>query len=323
MRAARTATLGAVALAVVACGGPSRGDVQVFWTFAGQNCQQAGVNFIQIDVANEVLTPNRYFCIDPNNASLMRTGADLGPFLFGTYDLTLTGFDVDGRILFQASQSFTVRGDVQVNVDLAAATADLSWDAIKSTGGFAPGTNGAMTCDEAEVDTVQIVVDPNADGSGGTSAGTLACNTNGVEGALISPLASGTHSFLIKAFRDVSGVPTLVYKTTPPVSASFQIGTTTPVDVTAELVGSGIGSATLIWGSGCSGTVTYTLTNPQGVAGSQQTGASCVQSIPLDNVTAGLWLVDATSGTLHAHIVFGVPNQVSPPGPSWSIPFSQ
>jgi hypothetical protein len=297
--------------------------VQVYWTFAGQNCQQAGVNVIQIDVANEVLNPNRYFCIDPNNASLMRTGADLGPFLFGTYDLTLTGFDANGAILYQASQTFTVRGDVQVNVDLAAATADLSWDAINSTGGFAPGANGAMTCDEAQVDKVQIIVDANADGTGGTSAGTLACNTNGVEGALISPLSAGTHSFLINAFRDVSGVPTLVYQTKPPVSESFQIGTTTPVDVTAELVGSGIGSATLTWGSGCSGTVTYTLTNPQGVAGSQQTGASCVQSIALDNVMAGLWLVDASSGTLHAHVVFGVPNQVSPPGPSWSIPFSQ
>ena len=330
MRAGRTAMLGLAVLSVAACGDPRRGDVQVFWTFAGQNCQQAGVNVIQIDVANEVLHPNRYFCIDPNNASLMRTGADLGPFLFGTYDLTVTGFDVDGATIFQASQSFTVNGDVNVNIDLQSvpltvARADLSWDAETTTdAGFMLGANGAMTCDEAEVDTVRIFLDPNPDGTGGTSVGDVACNS---KGALVSPLTAGTHSFAISGIRNTSGGPVLVYKTTRPPSRQFDIGLTTNVDIDADAVGSAIGSATLTWdfsavSSSCPGNVTYTLTTPAGVPQTPVT-VSCSSSVSLSNVAAGFWLVDATSGAFQAHFGFGVPNQFSPPGPSWLITFAQ
>jgi hypothetical protein len=328
MRAGRTAMVGVAALVVAACADPRRGDVRVFWTFAGQNCQQAGVNVIQIDVANELLSPNRYFCIDPNNSSLMRTGADLGPFLFGTYDLTVTGLSADGTIMFQASQSFTVRGDIDVNIDLSGVpTADVSWDAVNSTGGFMVGANGAMTCEEAQVDTVRIFVDPNPDGTGGTSAGDVACNTNGTEGAIVAPLTPGTHSFAISGIRNTFAGPVLVYRTTRPTTAQFDVGVTKLVDVDADAVGSAIGSATLTWdfskvGSSCPGNVTYTLATPAGVAQAPVT-VSCGSTVSLQNVTAGLWLVDATSGAVKAHVVFGVPNQVSPPGPSWSIPFSQ
>jgi hypothetical protein len=328
MRAAGTAMLGLAVLSVAACGDPRRGDVQVLWTFNGQNCQQAGVNVIQIDVANEVLSPNRYFCIDPNDASLMRTGADLGPFLFGTYDLTLTGFDADGTIVFQASQSFIVRGDVSVNVDLqrvgsTVASADLSWDALNSTGGFAPGVNGAMTCDEAQVDTVRIAVDPNPDGTGGTSAGDVACNTSGVEGAVVSPLSPGAHSFAILGIRNTSGGPVIVYATTRSVSARFDTGLTTNVDVDADALAPASGSATLSWdfsgtGSTCPGNVTYTVKDPSGTV-SQPVTVSCTSTVSLPNVTAGLWLVHATSGAFTTDVLFGVPNQSTA---SWSIPFS-
>src|SRR5207237_7121490 len=260
--------------------------------------------------------PNQFFCTDPRDGSL-RVGADLGPFFLGTYNVTVTGLDVDLVSVFQSSQSFTVNGDIDVNIDVQAlpstvATADVSWDALTSTGGFVPGANGAMTCAEAQVDTVRILVD-------GTSAGDVACDTAGVEGAQISPLTAGNHSFVIVGFRNVSGTPTLVYQTPTPVSAPFQIGATTNVDVTADSIGSGIGSATLNWGSGCSGTVTYTLTNPAGGALTQVSGAACTQPVNLPSVMAGLWLVDATSGTLHAHVVFGVPNQSTA---TWTIPFS-
>jgi hypothetical protein len=316
MRAAHTAMFGLAALALAACGDPKRGEVLVHWTFAGQDCQQAGVHTIQVDIAGEILTPNQFLCINPSN-NTMNVGADLGAFFLGTYNLTVTGLDVDGGSVFQSSQSFAVSGDVDVNIDVQAlpstvAKADVSWDALTSTGGFVPGANGAMTCAEAQVDTVRIIVD-------GTPAGDVACDTNGVEGALISPLTAGNHSFVIAGFRNGSGTPTLVYQTSTPVSAPFQIGATTNVDVTADSVGSGIGSATLTWGSGCSGTVTYTITPPSGTPMATVPGASCAQQVNLPNVTAGLWLVDATSGSLHAHVVFGVPNQSTA---AWTIPFS-
>src|SRR5205823_148173 len=115
-------------------------------------------------------------------------GADLGAYFFGTYTLTVTGFDADGTSIFQGSKTFTVDRDVDVNIDLqrqasTVATADVSWDAFNPSGrsGFAPGANGAMTCAEAQVDTVRIFVD-------GRSAGDVPCGTNDVEGALVSPL---------------------------------------------------------------------------------------------------------------------------------------
>lgn len=339
MRAAHTTLLGLAALAVAGCGDPKRGEVLVHWTFAGQNCQQAGVHIIQVDVQGEVLTPNQFFCIDSQNN--MRVGADIGAYFFGTYNLTVTGLDVDGTTtIYQAAQSFTVNASsIDVNIDLqrlpsTVATADVSWDPIATNnlGGFALGFNGAMTCADAEVDVVRIFVDPNPDGTGGTSAGDVPCrDTSGVEGALVAPLTAGNHSFSISGFRNTSSGLQLVYQTTHPPSNPFQIGATTNVDVTADAVGVAFGAATLQWdfsgaGAACTGNVTYTLTNPAGVMTSPPP-SPCGQTVPVGpggtSVPSGLWRViaSANSGTLHADFLFGVPNQVNPPGPTWAIAF--
>jgi hypothetical protein len=322
MRAPLTAMAGLAALVALSsgCADPKRGDVQVFWTFAGQNCQQAGVNSIQIDIAGELLTPNEYFCIDPKDGS-MRVGADLGRFLFGTYDLTLTAFDADGVTRFQASQRFTVQADATVRLDLApVATADVSWDALNSAGGFALGVNGAMTCDEAQVDLVRIFLDPRPDGSGGTLVGEVPCNSKGVEGAQVAPMPEGVHSFAISAIRNAAFGRTLVYQTTRPAAGNFQQGVVTLIDVDADPVGTGRGSAVLSWDFGagaCPGPITYKLTDPTGVVRVAGASAPCGSTVPISNDLSGLWLVDATAGAMTAHVFFGVPNQSSA---SWQIP---
>jgi hypothetical protein len=327
MRAPLTAMAGLAALVALSsgCADPRRGDVQVSWTFAGQNCLQAGVHSVQIDIAGEVLAPNEYLCIDPNDPTSMRTGANLGPFLFATYDLTLTALDADGVALFQATQRFTVQGNTAVQVDLQrVATADVSWNALDPShpAGFALGANGAMTCDEAQVDFVRIFLDPRADGSGGTFVGEVACNDNGVEGAQVAPMPEGLHSFAISAIRNTASGRTLVYQTTRPTPGTFQQGAITLIDVDADPVGSGLGSAVITWNFGataCPGPITYTLTDPTGAVVVAGGSASCGSSVAISNRLAGLWLVDATSGARTAHIFFGVPNQSSA---SWQIPFS-
>src|SRR5712691_10260680 len=339
MRAPLSAMAGLAALAALSsgCGDPRRADVQVFWTFAGQTCQQAGVDVVQVDIANELLTPNRFFCTDPTDGSL-RVGVDLGAFLLGTYDLTLTGFDAGGAILYRSSRQFTVQGDTELHVDLQPAaagtislnwtfggltcalagvtsvrmsvdgglitdqsgsvdvacsaggvdgtsisplapgvhrvdlvgirggqpsyalqnvrvsvadradtnvqvdlqpaqptfaTADVSWDALASGGGFVLGTQGAMTCDEAQVDVVRVALDPNSDGTRGTVAAQVACDTNGVEGAQVSPIPAGIHTFAISGIRNTLAGPTLVYQTMHPASARFELGLLSNVDVDA------------------------------------------------------------------------------------------
>src|SRR5437763_2767990 len=76
-------------LAAAACG-PGRTDLEVHWTFGGQPCDLAGVASMQVDVAGEVLQPNVFNCTGPESASL---GADLGTYLNGPYQVTVTGFD--------------------------------------------------------------------------------------------------------------------------------------------------------------------------------------------------------------------------------------
>src|SRR6266581_8841147 len=173
------------------CGDPRRADVQVFWTFAGSNCQQAGVHVVQVDIANELLTlvnpdpglpSNQLFCISPRDGS-MRIGQDLGPFLLGTYDLTVTGFDGSGAILYQSSQQFTVREDVALHVDLQPAqggSISLNW------------TFGGLTCAQAGVTSVRMSVDGVLilDQAGSVD---VACSAGGVDGTSISPLSPGIH----------------------------------------------------------------------------------------------------------------------------------
>ncbi|TMA40712.1 MAG: hypothetical protein E6J82_14575, partial [Deltaproteobacteria bacterium] len=68
-------------IAAAACGSSS-GELEVDWTFDGVSCADAQVAFIQIDIANEVLSPNQFTC---QEASL---GANLGVYYAGDYHLT-------------------------------------------------------------------------------------------------------------------------------------------------------------------------------------------------------------------------------------------
>ena len=193
MRGPLTAMAGLAALAVLSpgCGDPRRGDVQVFWTFGGRTCQQAGVNVVQVDVANELLTlvnpdpglpSNQLFCISPRDGTL-RIGQDLGPFLLGTYDLTITGFGTSGAIVYQSSQQFTVQGDTVLNVDLqpvAPGSVSLDW------------TFGGLTCAQARVTSVRMSLDGQfiTDQSGSVD---VACTAGSIDGTSISPLRPGAH----------------------------------------------------------------------------------------------------------------------------------
>jgi hypothetical protein len=160
-------------------------------------------------------------------------------------------------------------------------------------------------------------LDPNTGGSGGTLLGDFACSTGGTEGTQLS-VPAGTHSFAITGIRG----STVVYQTTHPASARFELGLVSNVDVDADPVGSGLGSATLSWDFSPSTPacpVSYTLTDP---SGAKQTGSTpCgTNGVQLAGAKAGLWSVDATAGSFRAQILFGVPNQSSA---SWNIPFSK
>lgn len=306
--------------AATACG-PTREEVVVNWTFGSQPCAAAGVATIQVDIAGQVLTPNQFTCAQAS------VGADLGAYLPGTYQITVTGLDGAGTAIYQTTQNIVVRGnrnvftidavstsgsaniawtfggkscaaagvtvvnvnvdgqpltdaqnnknlpcsqnnldglsvapllpgqhsfdfaaygasnsyyarsgvtltvnqgqDTSVSVDVPAATpttagADVSWT-----------FSGSKTCAQVGVDHVYVVLDPAANGSGGTAVGDTACAGMGgapVTGMSINGIASGQHSFAVRGAQQ----NTLLYYTHQPVSTQFFAGLVTRVAVDAQ-----------------------------------------------------------------------------------------
>jgi hypothetical protein len=95
-------------------------------------------------------------------------------------------------------------------------------------------TFDGKNCVGAAVDQVRILVDLNPDGTGGIDAGTVACSTLGTDGASVSPLDPGTHTFAIIGFRTVNNRLTTVYRTHHPASGFIAVGADTDVVVSAE-----------------------------------------------------------------------------------------
>jgi len=233
----RMVVLTLAAAAAAACGGPSRSDVVVDWTFEGLSCADAGVTTIQFGIEGEVLSPNQFSCADAP------VGVDLGSFLVGDYQITIDGFDGVGVPTHHVVQTLQVRGakhgtsctsagagvcdEFAVDVPRVAnsTTALLSWT-------FSPGGD----CATANVQQVTIIVDPqDSNLNGGTNAGTVACSTMGTQGASVAPLTPGTHTFAIVGLRSTPTGLTPVYRTHTPVAAFFQQGlTTTVMTISAE-----------------------------------------------------------------------------------------
>src|SRR2546426_12255433 len=115
-------------IAAAACG-PSSGELEVDWTFEGVSCADAQVAFIQIDIANEVLSPNQFTC---QEASL---GANLGVYYAGDYQITITGKDANGVTTHELTQTLRVQSgrknsfalDVPRVAATTTASANVTW----------------------------------------------------------------------------------------------------------------------------------------------------------------------------------------------------
>jgi hypothetical protein len=299
------------------------GSISLSWKFASLDCVQAGVTSVRMSLDGALIT-DQGGSVDIPCRSNGADGTSISPVEPGSHRLDLVGMRSGVPSYWLPAVQVSVVDGVatSVNVNLpvgqpASATADVSWDALASGGGFALGAQGAMTCSEAQVDVVRIAFDPNPDGSGGMLLGDFACDTGGIEGTQLS-VPAGTHSFGISAIRGSA----IVYQTTHPASARFELGLLSNVDVDADPVGNRLGSAVLNWDfspASAACPVAYTLTDPSGTkqTGSTPCGTNAVQ---VAGATSGLWSVDATAGAFQAHVLFAVPNQSFA---SWKIPFSR
>lgn len=170
---------------------PLPGDVTFLWTFVGDRCADVPqVKNVQVRIGNEVLHNNGIY---PCSAGSWE-GITLHDFNPGTYPFSLDAVGYDNTVLYTATGSFTINGDVSVKVDLTpngspSSYAYLSW--------FFP--NGA-SCSQAGVSSVEVVIDNDLRKTFNCTDG------NSTASSVKSPyLAPGRHSIQLSAY-DLGGV---------------------------------------------------------------------------------------------------------------------
>jgi len=196
-------------VAAAACA-PTRSELVVYWTFGGVSCADAGVTTITVDIANEVLTPNQFSCVGPGGAG---QGASLGFYLNGDYVLTVSGYDASGDLMYQSTQTLSVRSghDNTFSIDvtpLATSSVTLHW------------TFAGRSCAQAGV----VVIHASVDGQVLTDINDnpdLPCTSAGIDGTTISPLTPGRH---IIDLIGVDGTGASVYAVPAPFTATVIAG---------------------------------------------------------------------------------------------------
>jgi hypothetical protein len=131
--------------------GPTRpGDATFLWTFGGARCDQAReVKGVNITIPGEaLLNDGRYAC-----STLGVDGITLHDFAPGTYSYKLQAVNYNNEIIFEATGTFLIDGNVTKMVDLAptgnpASFAYLTWS-----------FPGNQSCFQAGVTSVDIILD--------------------------------------------------------------------------------------------------------------------------------------------------------------------
>lgn len=168
------------------------GDVTFLWTFQGGRCSDVPyVKSVNIRIPGETLLNGGVY--DCNTQGV--DGITLHNFDSGTYNYTLEAVDYDNVIVYTATGSFTIDGNVRKVVDLmpegssGSSYAYLSW--------FFP--NGA-TCYQAGVASVGVTIDGDA-----SLSKTFDCSAGTGTNSVSTPnLSAGAHTIEITSF-DSSG----------------------------------------------------------------------------------------------------------------------
>lgn len=170
------------------------GDVTFLWTFANGRCADVPeVRSIKISIPGETLhNGGVYAC---NTAGV--DGIVLHDFVPGTYNYTIQAIGYDGETLYEGGSSFTVNGDVRVNIDLTPngmSYALIGWS-------FPPNTySNSPSCSQANVTSLKAQID-------GGEWVTLDCEDGMTNGGVETPwLADGSHTIYLIAYgRDRAG----------------------------------------------------------------------------------------------------------------------
>jgi hypothetical protein len=201
------------------------GTVTLLWTFGGASCDAAGIKIVSVELDGQPLT-------DESGSSALSCssngtgGITVGPLLAGSHSFS---FFADGATQsFQLDQDIavTVGEDANVPVNLPGSSAEPASALVSWT------FNSTHDCSDAGVDNIVVLMDPNADGSGGTAVGQTTCASG--RGTAVSMtifnVPDGRHSFGVRGTSN----NLLTYYTHVPVSTVFAAPNQTNVAVDAE-----------------------------------------------------------------------------------------
>lgn len=204
----RFLSLAAAAVAVMSAsgcvcvtGGTSRGDVTFLWSFNGRQCALVpDVTQVTIQIPGQTLENGGiYPCVTAGTA-----GITLLNFRAGTYSYAIQGRNNAGAVLYEASGSFTVNGNVTVNVDLPPSS--TAPGAAQFTWRFPPSSTAQQpTCGQAEGPIVSVLIRIDGDTQGqefNCAAGDVRANPQAT-GVVFPNLTVGTHTIDLAA-RDTN-----------------------------------------------------------------------------------------------------------------------
>lgn len=303
------------------------GEAVLRWTFGGRSCAAAGVATVRAEVDGFQLLDTRDRA-DLPCASGGQDGIVVAPLGAGEHVFSFSATGSDGTRW--SLTNFVVR--VRAGQTAEAAPDLLEAGAADEGQAYLLWTFAGMGCAQARVDEVRVRVD-------GADAGTVPCNSDGVEGAVVAPLTPGRHALSVSASRVLSGGARQLVYLSAAVSQPFEAGLVTQVVLDAAAVSPAVGGATLAWrfpagGPDCAqvsgpGTpVRWTLVEPGGARRAQQTatcgGAAGAPSIGFcavgvsgcagssGGLAPGLWTIEAAAesgGTSYrGKLLFPVPN---------------
>jgi hypothetical protein len=165
------------------------GNVTLAWTFGadGRCVNVPEVKSIKVTIPGEQLDSNGYYACNTAGTD----GITLHNFRAGNYSITIEALDASGLVIYKATDTFTVNGNVLVRMDLTPngkPFAYLSWSFP------ALGSNPNPNCSQTYVNKVSISVDNGAWVDLTCEEGMTTMGTKS------APMEPGTHTIRMVAY---------------------------------------------------------------------------------------------------------------------------
>lgn len=209
---------------------PQFGHVAFSWDFAVSaanpqaSCAEAGITSVQIAIDGVFASSGGSVDLPCSTAGTDGITLDVAP---GTHNVSFTARDATGTLFTGANPVTVVPLQDAADADHLGASQPVPFLGV--TFNF---QNGALDCEQAGIETIQVVLDPDAQAD---VVGEVSCELGGgaIANSLVLPVFTpGFHTVGLIGLRNGDAV----WATPAPVAATFAAGTETDLVVDAEPV---------------------------------------------------------------------------------------